>query len=283
MVVSVDSHYVIGSSHIVCEDYTLSGNIIDNNESKIPYIILCDGCSSAPNTDVGSRINANAVKLSIKQIIMDITNPSLEYIEDLIKLNIQFQLDAGGLSIDTAMSTILFAYVYRNKLYIYVRGDGMCKLLIDNEDLTQTTQLIDFSYTSGAPNYLAYELNNLKSKYKSEFPGVFNMTYQSDMMMNGVLAKDIDYVYYDIIDLVDVSVRQISFTSDGIHSFRANPKITTVNDDFLKMDKLINAATTYGSPIGDFVKRRLMRMEQENIRNGIIHTDDFSVATMLFI
>jgi len=44
-------HYRTGKSrHKSCEDYTLSGS------DPMPYLIVCDGCSSSPQTDIGAML-----------------------------------------------------------------------------------------------------------------------------------------------------------------------------------------------------------------------------------
>ena len=57
-----DSLFSIGSTHEVCEDYSLSGGDLIN------FCIVSDGCSGADNSDIGSRALSHALKKCIEQM-----------------------------------------------------------------------------------------------------------------------------------------------------------------------------------------------------------------------
>jgi hypothetical protein len=50
MKLALDSHYTIGKLHLCCEDYGCHGR------TPLPHVILADGCSAAPDSDVGARL-----------------------------------------------------------------------------------------------------------------------------------------------------------------------------------------------------------------------------------
>ena len=52
----IDSYFTNGKVNKVCQDYVIHG------ETPVPYVILCDGCSSSKFTDVGARILAHSAK-----------------------------------------------------------------------------------------------------------------------------------------------------------------------------------------------------------------------------
>ena len=60
----VDSHFVKGSSHLVCQDYSSSGFTFNG----IPYIIISDGCSTAKDSDVGARLLVRATEQAINTL-----------------------------------------------------------------------------------------------------------------------------------------------------------------------------------------------------------------------
>lgn len=55
-----DSHFIIGHSHKVCDDYTFHGNLPTCNGMERPFAILSDGCSSVPLASTGSRLQVHA-------------------------------------------------------------------------------------------------------------------------------------------------------------------------------------------------------------------------------
>ncbi len=68
-----DHHFIIGHGHLAdgkpCQDYTLSGLVGGG-----AYAVVSDGCSSAGQTDIGSRIIAittgNAIIEAIEQTLV---------------------------------------------------------------------------------------------------------------------------------------------------------------------------------------------------------------------
>ena len=50
MTVALDSYYTIGKVHLYCQDYVFQG------WKPVPHVILADGCSASPNSDVGARL-----------------------------------------------------------------------------------------------------------------------------------------------------------------------------------------------------------------------------------
>ena len=51
MTVQCDAFFAIGSTHDICQDYALALNI-----SNRSLLIVSDGCSASPSTDIGARI-----------------------------------------------------------------------------------------------------------------------------------------------------------------------------------------------------------------------------------
>jgi len=56
---NADSYFEIGSTHLVCQDYALSGLYKD-----MCYGIVSDGCSSAENSEIGAQILCHGARYS---------------------------------------------------------------------------------------------------------------------------------------------------------------------------------------------------------------------------
>ena len=65
---NADSAFRMGSTHAVCQDYavasawTAAAHTDGAAPPPRPYIILSDGCSSTPDTDVGARLLVKAAE-----------------------------------------------------------------------------------------------------------------------------------------------------------------------------------------------------------------------------
>src|SRR5215510_2075397 len=55
---NADATINIGATHSVCQDYVIVRN---------DYVILSDGCSSSPDTDIGARLLVKALDQTLKQ------------------------------------------------------------------------------------------------------------------------------------------------------------------------------------------------------------------------
>ena len=95
-----------------------------------------------------------------------------------------------------------------------------------------------------------------------------------------IISKDgyNDKFYDNTSFTFDNDVKVIAIASDGIGSF-----IKTEEDGRAKnisIKEMIEPFVSYKNFKGNFVERRLKRMQRNNIKNGITHYDDVSVAAI---
>lgn len=258
---TTDSYYLIGDSHMYCQDYAYSG-IIDN---KVPYAIIADGCSSEKDTDVGARVLVNVCK---------------NYIEYLNKFDRFFSFNSGYfLSLFTAelkpqwitknslTATIRGSFIHNDKLHLFHYGDGYS--IIKDLDNNQIIKKILTKFESNAPYYLIYTYNEDSTElYKKQFVnnsietenGIFNVENYLNDVNN----------FYQVIDLKDLPNNfSVSLMSDGIDSY-SNDKEIDFTDE----------VTTYKNYSGEFVKRKLKRFVYDKNKEGLKHSDDLSLATI---
>ena len=62
MKVNLDWFMKTGRSHNICEDYVMVGL------NPMPHMILADGCSTSPHTDVGARILVMVAKMYLNVV-----------------------------------------------------------------------------------------------------------------------------------------------------------------------------------------------------------------------
>ncbi len=139
-----DYFYTIGVTHKVCEDYAVQGSI------PSPFIILSDGCSASPNSDIGARI----LTMTAKQMFENNTAKPLDYLDfgqqlitTALKVTEELQIPDGVLD-----ATVMLAFLHENNIMVYVYGDG-CLLFKDHAGNVGTIEVI---FTHNAPYYLTY-------------------------------------------------------------------------------------------------------------------------------
>src|SRR5262249_18890024 len=127
----------IGSTHSICQDYALA---------KDNYVILSDGCSSSPDTDIGARLLVKA----LDQRLNDAAG-----IESLHKESARITLDRAnmlGLPAESVDATLLSIHVSGEDLIIACSGDGVILL----ESQTGVLDVYSISSPSGYPFYPSY-------------------------------------------------------------------------------------------------------------------------------
>jgi hypothetical protein len=262
---NIDTAFVIGDSHLVCEDYPTSYQKDDKCG-----VILCDGCSSSEMVDVGARLLALTTKdvlsnypsFSLKQnIITGLQNiKSLSMFKDLP----QTMFDA----------TLMIAQVYKENCIFTVFGDGVIALKKKNDD---NIAIINVSCPTGYPRYLSYKLDTDREiNYILNTSPVIDVTRTNKYL----LKKDVDKIqwyaeYFEEFYLIK-DMEWIALMSDGVHSFQDE------NKKEIDYTSIVKILTDFKTTAGDFVKRRLNRFTKECKNLQWTHYDDVSLAAIYF-
>lgn len=259
---NIDIFSDIGNTHRICQDYSLAEN---------QCLILSDGCSSAPNTDFGSRLLVKAAQFCLSQNYPDTQSLLYSIISTANVYSKSLQLSEDCLS-----ATLMFGEIKDNLCKVVVVGDGMLAVRSKDDSLI----VYNFRYPSGAPYYLRYELNsNLKSAYFKEFGDLFTVEiiYYSPSMqitskeeINNSSFKN-PFYFEQTFDLNQC--KTLSLFTDGVYSF--NQKQIPVSEEIVLKEFL-----SYKSYAGEFVRRRCNKVLKIYKDNGINHFDDFSMGTI---
>ena len=112
---NLDMYQETGKNHFICEDYILKSD---------DYIIICDGCSSSKNTDIGARLLA----ISAKKVI-DYYNETIN--NDYVKFGNQTLILAKlaclnlGLNVDCLDATLIVMRIIDDTIKVLMYGDGI--------------------------------------------------------------------------------------------------------------------------------------------------------------
>ena len=282
---NVDSHFVKGSTHTICQDYTSHGFIGD-----VPYIILADGCSDAHRSEFGAQLLIRACELAISNYLSlaSLSGFEPENIKSTIETFITIKLDTilSNMELNTsiACATLMFAFVYNRRLYVYSRGDGTLSIKYTLSDGTIKSFTKRFGYDSNAPYYIVYELSEMdKQLYASKYDANFNITsYNDSMQIESTEIKKYDYSTFDVIDVSDAIINHVVLSSDGLESYKKHRKSTDAAFDLAKAqyERNVARAIDFKNKYGVFVVRRLQRMEADDV-NIVEHTDDVSIAALV--
>jgi hypothetical protein len=277
---NTDSYFEIGYSHIVCEDYALSGT-----ESDIAYAIISDGCSSSDHSDIGARLLSHIAKDTIlyferRKLLYDsvfMTTMFKKTFEEIIIKKCLEVKETLRLPIDVFDATLLTAIAVNNAfLYLYGRGDG-CFIFKTKDNQIDFTEI---SFESNAPYYLSYDMHfDKKQSYTNSFHGTkVNIHQQNESICSNELVDADGFSFF--LPLCS-AYKQVALTSDGIGTYESDPAI--INDKMqYPTQEIIPQYVDYKNPVGEFVQRRMLRLKKDCIKDGIVHQDDISCATINF-
>src|SRR5688572_3601816 len=108
----------IGATHSLCQDYVIAQNGSANGGG--PYVILSDGCSSSPDTDIGARLLVKAAEKLF-------THHGVEDAEQLHKKAAQLALGWACLiqvPAECVDATLMTIHVSEQSLIVACSGDG---------------------------------------------------------------------------------------------------------------------------------------------------------------
>lgn len=149
----LDSYYTIGHFHLFCQDYALHG------WEPLPHLIVADGCSSAPNSDLGARLLA----LSARQFLPVFAGAVSESerlaqhwtLGRRIVRRAARQARHLGLDDEVLDTTLLVAWCDGATVFAHLYGDG-CLALRRVDGAVETIRV---DYAENAPYYLSYLLD----------------------------------------------------------------------------------------------------------------------------
>jgi len=285
---NVDSYIELGNGHNICEDYALEGKFGDG---ELAYVIISDGCTSSPKTDLGSRIISFSAEKAIKNAYHGslIENLSLEQLVACIKMDIIFYskntVAQFGLSYQICDATLLMAIATKGKYFIIGYGDGNIIIKRTNG----TSAWFNINYASNAPYYLSYEMDVLrKHSYMDDekFGGaertVNLRTYKDTGYLSNIITTESTAPLIHTGDIKKIDF--ISLSSDGIETYEFNPKKleepTPEEKNFITTPEVAFNTVAYKKTHGKFVRRRMDRLKLEMEKIQAQHFDDISSATL---
>lgn len=300
----LDSAFQIGKTHDICEDFALTG-VFKGSSNDACYTVVSDGCSSSPNTDLGSRLLSFSIVNELKQI-HDNSAFFKQLSSDACISRARSTINSLNIPEECLDTTALIAYHDSHETEISIQGDGCVALGLDDGRIL----VVNVEFIKGFPfyvNYLPTYNQRYKAWHKQNPSHEFSLNVSSSLIdVDGkweVLSEKIivHHFKYDkdgskVSIIVNDHGATISFgnkpknmvkfivlMSDGIHSFyQATDTGTSLTNVDVDYREIITEVLKFKNFNGKFMQRRLNRFLKFCAKNNWNHADDISFGVIYF-
>jgi len=255
-----DCYYTKGVTHKVCEDYITQG------DTPIPFIVLSDGCSASPNSDVGAQI----LTLTARQMLEKTTAWPLDYfdfgqqlISTAFKVTEELQVPNEVLD-----ATVMLAFLHENDIMVHVYGDG-CLLFKDHDGNVGTIEIV---FTHNAPYYLTYWINEERLLEYATFEQKPLVITDS---VNGQ-SEPKPFQTQLVFCLPLKKFKVIAIASDG-----ASHCVDTRQKIIVPLYEVANHLLAFKNLTGEFVKHHTKNALEDYAQQGIYPVDDLSIGVFV--
>lgn len=271
MTLLVDAYYTMGCSHRYCEDYALHGL------EPIPHLILADGCSAAPDSDLGARLlalNARRLLPHFARATDDGQRLARHWPlgQRLIRRAARQARDLG-LKDEVLDATVLIAWCDGTQVHVHLYGDG-CLAVCGADGEVATIQV---DYAANAPYYLGYLLDPERWMFYQEAIGepdtAQHIHYQSAA---GKTTRIERFDHPTVFSFNLAAFPVVAAATDGLDSLVAVE--TSARLDLLTVAR---AMLDFHNLDGAFVQRRLCQALEEFAQQRIFNVDDLSLGVFV--
>ncbi len=266
-----------------CQDYAHSFTA-----GRLQAAIVSDGCSSAPNSDVGARLTTVAMARTLTYTLPWLLTgeelglqPKFEeaFYQELHKVQVTIGREVGfsPLLMDC---TALACACYEERLFIFMFGDGLVGVHYEDDSFELYTR--DYTAILGglrcsAPNYPAYQLPSNEARRGSYNDAAVQEVLTVDRLSNNGWERTLTQTtekptnsFYLPLELA--RVRGVFLSSDGLSSFDS-AKVDWQNEialDLLRVPKVVDK---------NLLRRRMLFYSSRNWpKKGWKHQDDLGIA-----
>lgn len=259
----VDSHFVIGKNHLVCEDYAWHGCKNDH-----AYGALADGCSSSPNTDIGARLLVLAARSTVGYPYPVLPEAFGQALRETIHAARILQ-NAAGLPERALDATLLALHGNSKAVGAVVWGDGY---VAGSRVDSCGDVCCEVTYDDNYPFYLNYfgseerlAQHTAQGRYRSVG------TYKGEPTTSqATIAKHDAPAFVFLAPIYD----RVAVFSDGVASF------TDAHGDPVAPLEIIRELMDFKLPKGRFVVRRMQKFLKEAVSRGWTWADDLSMVAI---
>ena len=276
---NADSAFQIGASHAICQDYALAGDCLSPAGAG-PYVILSDGCSSSPDTDVGARLLVKAAEQALREP-GEMPGRGLAGIHRDAARRALVWAGWVGLRPQAVDATLLTAHLDGEELVVGCSGDGVICL----QSWAGAIDVYSISYDSGYPLYPSYahqpeRLRALEDAGHSgkEVKHFRSASAEEGLRLIGTSGGDSPT---EVFTVRARDYRYAALFSDGIHSFRRAARADSGGGvEAVPLGDVLRELTSFKSARGTFVGRRMKRFRKDCQARGWEHADDLAAGAL---
>jgi len=276
---NADGVFSIGATHAVCQDYVIAGNGAGSCGSRDagPYVILSDGCSSSPDTDIGARLLVRAMD----QIWIGAPNEKLEELHREAARTALGWAELIGVPAEAVDATLLSAHVRGDELIVACSGDGVIVL----ESRAGVLDVYAISSPSGYPFYPAYvhqperlaEMIDNRRSIK-ELKHFRRDSAQAEFALVAVTTSE---SLTEVFTRNVVDYKYVGVASDGLNSFfRTQPSPHGKRLEPVCLVDVLSQFWSFKNSHGAFVERRVKKFKKDAEARSWDHADDLSLGVI---
>lgn len=274
---NADSAFRMGSAHEVCQDYATAGSwtaVADVAGAPCrPYVILSDGCSSSPDTDVGARLLVRAAERLLRERGGPRACDLAELHSGAARLALSWA-ELLGLSPQAVDATLLTAHLDGEELVVGCSGDGVVCL----QTAEGALDVYSVSYPGGYPLYPAYAHQPARLRALADA----GLARREVTRLRAATGERLRPAHATPgVELTEVFVvsaagyRFVSLFSDGVHSFLDSGRAEAV-----PLEAVLPQLVSFKNTRGAFVGRRMKGFLKDCVQKGWRHGDDLSLAAL---
>lgn len=267
-----DAFFAMGKSHMVCQDYARAGRTKDG----LFYAVVCDGCSSSPDTDFGARLLAVAAEAQLQCGVI----PNPERTVEMLQCNVEWL----GLNPQCFDATMVAALQEPDCIRVRMWGDGI--VVAQRRDGKLEVHLVE--HLNNAPMYLSYALDEQRresylKKYGDQhkvstciFSPFSTSEDPSWSVFCSVQAPLRDWVF-------DTSAyASVAVLTDGASTFQVLSETETSKQPRdIPLTEVLRDLLAFKSLRGSFVQRRCHRFLSRECPSRLWHhVDDLAVGVV---
>lgn len=272
MTLALDAFYTIGKLHSFCQDYAVRGI------NLFPYVILADGCSAAPDSDLGARLLALNARLLLRRFARAATDQrqrALQHERLGKRIVRRAARQARDLGLDTTVldATLSIAWCQGATVYAHFYGDGC----IAARRADGAVVAIEIEYAENAPYYLSYRLDpERQALYQAAIadPATAQRIHRWSETGVTIRRKPVDAPILFSFDLA--TFPRVLVATDGLHSL-----VNLATRERLDSLAVAREILDFHHFDGPFVQRRLGEVLARYRQQGVFNVDDIGVGAFV--